>query len=122
LAYEKSYDELAEMALPHDIGDDESIRQWQEPLFGSRVLQGGMKIGTSSWVFLGRRNSRVIKVGKWVATARQVPKKLHRLHPVTEWWALWSPTDPVVIRDRGAGPLSEIEMLLDDPHSYGIPS
>jgi hypothetical protein len=121
LAYENKYDELAELALPDDLGDDDSIRPWQEPLFGPRVLQGGIKIGTSSWVFLGRRDSRVIQVGKWIATSRQVPQSVRHLHPITEWWALWSPTEPWVLRDRGPGPLNEIEEILDNPQAYGVP-
>lgn len=108
LAYERKYDDLAELELPHDLCDDEVIRPFQDPVFGLRVLQGGYKIGTASWVFLGRRDSRVIRGGRWLATARNVPDSVRNRIPPAEFWTLCSTDDPGVIYDRNAGLLSDI--------------
>lgn len=43
---------------------------YNDPIFGERYLQGGVKVGTTSWIFDGRRDARVTPYRGWAIMGR----------------------------------------------------
>lgn len=110
-----------------ELCDDKAIFVRDCSPFGTRIIQGGFKVGTASWVFLGRRDSPIERVGDWVACRRRIPEEVKRLGresgfpDVDELWALYSLDDPGVIFDRGPGSYEDIMEMAANPKYYGVP-
>lgn len=129
------FDELDECSAADLKPMVESIDQpkpYFDPIFGPRMVQAGIKIGTSSWVFLGRRAA--IKVGEYrtairpngllVATCRHVPRirEISLQYQNMGLWCLWSPGQEglSILYDHVPGTLKEVEEILAHPEEYGL--
>ena len=96
--------------------------------WGPRMLQGGFIVGSSSWVFMHRKESPIIRVGHAFATCRQLDRRLldfaseHGFPYFKEFWCIWAlDDDGWLIYDRN--PTDDKNVILemaDNPERYGI--
>jgi hypothetical protein len=92
---------------PHLLVEENDIRLFENPMFGARILHGGFKVGTTSWVFMGRRHADVVDFGDGlVGIYRPLPEKakviasLHGFPPTEAFWALYRVDDPGLLFDH----------------------
>jgi len=97
---------------------------YTDPIFGLRPLQDGIKIGTATWVFLGRKES--IREDRFLIAeslkTREIVVSNGRVAPNGQvFWALWKlDDDGWTLKDRNAGSEADIREVIAAPHRYGL--
>lgn len=104
----------------------------RDPIFGPRPTQDMWKIGTASWVFMGRKEAAEQGLFKvcptdptLVASGRVMPKGFKRVGTADAGplvlWALWrTDDDGFTIHDRVPGFEDDIDEILANPSEYGL--
>ncbi|MAT39195.1 MAG: hypothetical protein CL946_06295 [Ectothiorhodospiraceae bacterium] len=101
-----------------------------ETIIARRVADRGLLVGSSSWVFMGRKRGEILPVAPGVvACGRRINDEIRDFYKQLgidrsgpdELWCLYGlDDDGFLLMDRGVGSRDDIEQVAADPERYGI--
>ena len=106
-AYDTTWMEMEEMRNFVEIL--KYTGRYRDPIFGDRYVEEGAKVGTTSWIFMGRKSCTPEIIDGWCVISREFRSKTY--------WMAYSMTEPIgmsAMTDDSIGPYESKEEVVRD--------